>query len=77
MVVCCESIENVLSRIYLEGIARKGNPPQIYYDAMQVWEKLDSTCLTVNSNSDPNCPIGWRRNNNPILVLGKKKSPPL
>ncbi len=72
MVQWSNTIENVLSRIYLEGIARNSTPPQLYYEAKQALGKLDKTCVTVNSNSDPNSPVGWRRNNYPILVVGKK-----
>lgn len=74
MVVCNECIKDVLSRIYLEGIARNGMPPQIYWEAKQALDRLDKTCLTVYSNSDPNCPVGWRINNYPILTVGKKNS---
>lgn len=74
MVVCNECIKNVLNRIFLEGVARFGEPPQIYWDAIHALEQLDKTCLTINSTSDPNSPIGWRRNNYPILVVGKKNN---
>ena len=74
MVVCNECIKNVLSRIFLEGVARDGRPPQIYGDAIQALERLDKTYLTVNSNSDPYSPLGWRRNNYPILVIGRKNN---
>ena len=72
MVVYKECIKDVLSRIYLEGISYNGKPPQRYWEAKQALERLDKTCLTVNSSSDPNSPIGWRRNNCPILIVGKK-----
>ena len=74
MVVCNECIKNVLNRIFLEWVARYGEPPQIYWDAIHALEQLDKTCLTVNSTSDPNSPIGWRRNNYPILIVGKKNN---
>lgn len=74
MVVYKGCIKNVLSRIYLEGVAYYGEPPQIYWDAKQALERLDNTCLTVNSNSDPNSPLGWRIKNYPILVVGKKNN---
>lgn len=74
MIIWSNSVENVLSRIYLEGVARNGRPPQIYVEAIQALAKLDKTCLTVNSNSDPNCPVGWRRNNYPLITVGKKSN---
>ena len=74
MVVYKECIKNVLSRIFLEGVARDGRPPQIYGEAKQALERLDKTCLTVNSNSDPYSPLGWRRNNYPILVVGRNNN---
>ena len=74
MVIWSNTVENVLSRIFLEGVARDGRPPQIYGEVKQALERLDKTCLTVNSNSDPYSPLGWRRNNSPILVVGKKNN---
>lgn len=72
MVILSNTVENVLSRIFLEGIARNGRSPQIYGEAMQALERLDKTCLTVNANSNPYSPLGWRRNNSSILVVGEK-----
>ena len=74
MVVCNECIKNVLSRIYLEGVTYNGRAPQIYWEAKHALERLDKTCLTVNSNSDPYSPLGWRRNNYPILVVGRNNN---
>ena len=70
MVIYNNSIKAVLSRIYLEGIARNGEAPSIYWDAKEALENLDKTCLTVYSKSDAYCPLGWRRNNYPLLRVG-------
>lgn len=74
MVLWSNTIENVLSRIYLEGIAYNGKAPQLYWDAKEALEQLDKTCLTVNSTTDPYCPLNQRIENYPIIVVGKNKT---
>ena len=73
MVLWAKSIENVLRRIHLEGVARNGECPDIYWQAKKELAGLDKSCLNVYAQTDERAPLGWRRNNSLILKVGYLK----
>lgn len=73
MVIWHESIERVLNRIFLDGLANHDNIPKIYWEVKEALAKLDKLPMSIYAQSDANAPLGWRRNNYLILSVGYLK----
>ncbi len=69
MVIAGNSIEDVLNRIYLTGIAQNGTAPKLYFKAKESLQKLDTTVANIYASSVNNAPIGWKRENCLVLVV--------
>lgn len=71
MVIINQNIENVLNRIYLEGITYQGKAPDLFFEATEKLKKLDKSVLNVYAKAVNNAPYGWKIENALVLVVGK------
>jgi hypothetical protein len=71
MVIVSDTVQNVLNRIYLIGIAYNGQPPNSYSDCINAIEKLDKTVANIFAKSVNNTPFAWKRDNMLVCTVGK------
>ena len=67
MVIINDSVLNVLNRIYLDSITHKGYAPDLYFEAIDALNRLDTSVLSVYANSVNNAPFNWKRENGLVL----------
>ena len=63
----CIEVENILNRIYLDNIGRKGQPPAIYAVLINSIESLPEKSVHIKASTVSNAPFAWKRDNLYVL----------
>ncbi len=69
MIVISNDVENVLNRIYLNGIAYQGCPPH-YMQTSKRLLKNWANQYNIYAKSVNNAPYAWKRDNMLVLRVG-------